>query len=456
MNPLVARFSTCSVENCGAPSVRDFTCQACKQHRYVRHLQPKFHTYPLDVEKEWENRVEDEISQLISQINVPELEKRASALKSNVKCSFKPSSYRDAMMGNANYHAWLDFEDGDRWLLRTPRTVFSDVPCDMVESFIASEYATLKFLEPTKVPAPRVFGFGLASDKGNVVGVSYLLMECLPGAPLDGDLLAADTQQHPSILAQVAEILIELSKHPLPLAGSLIIKDGQNIVSKMASNRFVHLGLSGPFYSTSEYFAAISDQYLVLIADGQVHSQYPTEAFAFYSLARREARNFSSSHTVIPEQFFLKHIDDKGDHLLVNDDGIITGIIDWQFARFVPAIEAFGPSYVTANLSWLYSSTCGVTDLDKQLAIELRQRGADDLAAYMEGNEIARRFHHGLSEGLTKSEAREILEAWQTTLGKVTPLDLDLDSWITEVCEKDPRWEKSKSLVYAQLAGRTS
>jgi aminoglycoside phosphotransferase (APT) family kinase protein len=377
---------------------------------------------------------------------VLELEKRASALKSNVKCSFKPSDYRDAMMGNANYHAWLEFDDGDRWLLRTPRTSFSNVPCDMVEYFIASEYATLKFLESTKVPAPKVFDYGFASGKDNVVGVSYLLMECLPGKARDSDLLESDTQQRSSVLAQVAEILIEISKHPLPLAGSLIIKDGHHSVSKMASNRFVHLDLSGPFPSTSEYFAAISDQYLDLIANGQIHSQHPTEAFAFYSLARREAGKFVSSNTVIPEQFYLKHVDDKGDHLLVNDDGIITGIIDWQFAHFVPAIEAFGPSYVTANLSWLYSSTCGVTDLDKQLAMELRLRGADDLAAYMEGNEIARRFHHGLSEGLARSEAREILVAWRTTLRKDSPLDLDL--WIVEVCEKDTRWEKVLQLSH--------
>ncbi|KAK6004204.1 hypothetical protein QM012_009054 [Aureobasidium pullulans] len=314
----------------------------------------------------------------------------------------------------------------------------------MVDYFIASEYATLKFLEPTKVPAPKAFEFGLASDKDNTVGVSYLLMECLPGTPLDSDLLGAEPEQQQSILAQVAEILIEISKHPVPLAGSLISKDNQNSVSKMASNRFVQLNLSGPFSSTTDYFAAISDQYLDLVADGQVHSKYPAEAFAFYLLARNEARNFNRSDAVGPEEFFLKHVDDKGDHLLINDQGTITGIIDWQFARFVPAMEAFGPSYLTANLDWLYSSNTGVTEIDSQLATELRQRGADKLAGYMESNEIARRFHHGLSEDLIKSEAREILEAWRKTLGKLTPSDLDL--WIAETCDKDPRWEKVQRL----------
>lgn len=385
-------------------------------------------------------RVEDEISQLVDQINVPELEKRASILKGDVACYFKPSNYHDAMLGNANYHAWLIFDDGDRWLVRTPRTVFYDIPQDMVEYFIASEFATLKFLEPTKVPAPKAFGFGLASDENNAVGVSYLLMECLPGKPFNSDLLGAKPQQRQSILAQFAEILIEISKLPVPAAGSLISRVGQTSVSKIASNRFVHLDLSGPFFTTSDYFVAISDQYLDLVADGQVHSQYPTEAFAFYSLARREARVFERSTTVNPEEFFLKHVDDKGDHLLLDDQGIITGIIDWQFARFVPAIEAFGPSYLTANLGWLYSSNTGITTLDKQLAAELRQRGAGNLAGYMESHEIARRFHHGLGQDVTKSEAREMLEAWRKILQEVIPSDLDL--WIAGICDKDPRWEK--------------
>lgn len=48
------------------------------------------------------------------------------------------------------------------------------------------------------------------------------------------------------------------------------------------------------------------------------------------------------------EQFYVKHVDDKGDHLMVDDELNIIGIIDWQMARVVPASEAFGPSLVTA------------------------------------------------------------------------------------------------------------
>lgn len=344
-------------------------------------------------------------------------------------------------MGNANYHAWLTFDDGDQWLLRTPITTFSDFPDDMTEYFVASEYATLKFLEPTNVPAPKVFGYGLASDKDNVIGVSYLLMECLPGEPLhDNELLGADTPQRRGLLAQIADILIEISKYPVSLAGSLMVNDGHSHVSMMASNRFIHLDLLGPFSCASDYFTAVSEQYLDLIADGQLHTRYPVEAFAFYSLARAKVHTFTQSNTVTPQSFFLKHVNDKGDHLLVDEDGKITGIIDWQFARFVPAMEAFGPSYLTANMERLYSRDAGVTDLDKKLAIELRQQGADDIAGYMDSNEIARRFHNGLSDDNTRTEAREMLEAWRKTFGSILPSDLD--SWMSQTCDKDARWEK--------------
>jgi hypothetical protein len=54
------------------------------------------------------------------------------------------------MVGWANYHVRIRFHDGPPpWLLRTPRviTVFSDRPESFLERLVASEYATLKFLE---------------------------------------------------------------------------------------------------------------------------------------------------------------------------------------------------------------------------------------------------------------------------------------------------------------------
>lgn len=151
------------------------------------------------------------------------------------------------------------------------------------------------------------------------------------------------------------------------------------------------------------------------------------------------------------QQFFIKHVDDKGDHLLIDNDYNVTGIIDWQFVRVVPAVEAFGPSYVTADLTSLYSSSTGLSADDGLLAYGFKSRGYHDLAAIAEGNEIMRRFHHGLADGISKNEAREMLKGMVScVLGQGAD---DLDAWIEAMCIKcrnDSRWEKIEALLREQ------
>lgn len=374
----------------------------------------------------WEKSINDEVDELLAKINIPELVQLASSLNNNRPCTFQPGKHLGdgAMMGCANYHAWLLFEDGEKWLIRTPRTNFSDVPMDLLEYMMASEYATLKFLSSTNVPAPRAFGFGLASDASNRVGVSYLLMEALPGRPYYQHDASIQQQQH--VLRQLAQIMAEIGKHPMPQAGSPLW-DGERVhASSVASNRFVSLGLYGPFDSASDYLASIAEQHMDLITDGQLYPEYPKEAFLFYRTLRKHAGELSECNP--PGTFYLKHVDDKGDHLLVDDDFNITGIIDWQFARFVPMSEAFGPSYVTADLESLYSSRTGITEDDKYLARALREVGAEHLAQYFERPESMRKFHHGLASELTLEEARGVLKGMLTVVAghEVT----DLDAWI--------------------------
>ena len=280
-------------------------------------------------------------------------------------------------MGWANYHGWLVFENGERWIVRVPQTGFSDFPLELEEYLVASEYATLRFLEQTKIPSPKRYAYGLASDPSNRVSVSYILMQAMPGSPFYASH-ASDAQKQ-RVFEQLADIMIEIRKYPVQLAGSFVMQDGHTKLSSIASNRFAVLDTYGPFETSLDYTNSITEQYLDLTSDGQIHHTYPLEAFLFYRFLHDNATKIAASD--IAGKFFLKHVDDKGDHLLVDEDFNITGIIDWQFARTVPAAEAFGPSYVTAELEALYSENTGVTDDDLFLANALRDRGSDELAS---------------------------------------------------------------------------
>jgi hypothetical protein len=83
-----------------------------------------------------------------------------------------------------------------------------------------------------------------------------------------------------------------------------------------------------------------------LIADGQLFTSYPAKAYlliVFLFLRDQiEAGNLDDRQQELNDgPFYLKHTDDKGDHILVGDFNVI---INWTFARVVPKYEAFGCS----------------------------------------------------------------------------------------------------------------
>ncbi|KAI1128936.1 hypothetical protein F5Y10DRAFT_264686 [Nemania abortiva] len=450
--PEVPRFATCSWENCGRPTVRGSSCSTCMRHLCAVHLLPRHHKCPsialLD-NATWEMSINKEVEALLAQLDVDQLTRIASSLRQGKPCKFHPENHLGdgAMMGCANYHAWILFDDGVKWIVRIPRVTFSDVPPDLVDYLVESEYATLKFLEIIGVPAPKAHGFGLASNPKNLVKVSYILEDAMPGKPFDVGEATLEQKSH--VYSQYADILTKISRFASEQACSLLPHDGETKEAAIASNRFVSLGRYGPFSDALDYFTSIADLHMDLVADGQLYSEYPKEAFLFHRLLRDRAAPALAAATASTSGFFLKHVDDKGDHILVDENYNITAIIDWQFARLVPACEAFGPSLFTADLNGLYNGTVGLSTDDRLLAECLEQKGRRDLAEFAGGSELARRFQFGFSSELPKSEALAMMRAVLSLLGdNVT--EKELGDWMEKEWSQvanDPRRGKVEKLV---------
>lgn len=335
-----------------------------------------------------------EIGRLRARINEQAVCKLASSLNDGTPCVIEyPSKIvgAGALTGCANYHIRIRFANGSpSWLLRVPRVAGFGVglPVSLAEYLIRSEYATLKFLEMTAVPAPRVFSFGIPSQSTDCgVGVCFLLMEELQGEPWDG------RENTAKVWTNLAGILAELEKHPFPKIGSLSVESPDDLpsVSATASDRFVCLGPYGPFETSTAYYTAWAEQYLALIADGQLYPQFPIEAYLVYRFLRDNA---ASQLSDAEDTFFLKHVDDKGDHLLVDKDLNITGIIDWQMARIVPRREAFGLSLVSADIGAFCDGKVALGQKDIALSTAMREKGPG--LANQTGDEKVRRFFWGL------------------------------------------------------------
>ncbi|EWZ79050.1 hypothetical protein FOWG_16768 [Fusarium oxysporum f. sp. lycopersici MN25] len=350
-----------------------------------------------------------EITDLRAQINDRAVCELTSSLNSGKLCSIEhPSKFVGsvALTGRANYHARIRFDDGsETWLLRVPQVTGFAVgfPVHLAEYLIRSEFATLKFLETTTVPAPRAFSFGNKSqgtDRG--VGVCFLLIEELAGKPWDGQ---GDTYK---VWQGLAEILAELEKHEFHQAGSLCVESPQDqpIISVTASDRFVCLDPWGPFEKSADYYSAWAEQYLVLVTDGQLYPEFPVEAYLVYRFLKDKATELSLHDHV----FFLKHVDDKGDHLMVDEDYNIIGIIDWQMSRLVPRREAFGLSLVSADMNALCNGYVSLSAQDVALSKALGEK-SKSLASYTENDKIRRFFWGlGLETDLTLMQSLRPLE----------------------------------------------
>ncbi|OAQ98148.1 hypothetical protein LLEC1_03071 [Akanthomyces lecanii] len=372
---MLSRFFDCFVTGCSNPSVRVAGgCGVCERHLCFEHLQPPHHSCDqarLTYDATWKSHEMDEVQRLQGGINDAAVSNIVLELTGK-ECTIQHFNYDEGMMGCANYHARVSFSDGSNpWLLRVPRVsrVSTSLPRLLIDDLIRSEFATLKFLENLPIPTARAFAYGVTDDDHGV-GVGFILMEELPGRPWPGAMAGAGSQHSVKIWQQLAETMAEIQKHPFPMAGSLMPDGASSVkVSAMVTDRFFILGPNGPFTTAMDYYTAYAEQYLELIADGQVYTAYPVNAYLLYSFLKEKANQVAADEE---PTFFLKHVDDKGDHLLVDEHFNITGIIDWQGARVVPRQEAFGYSLVSADMGLLCSGKAGLGASDAAFAAASR------------------------------------------------------------------------------------
>jgi aminoglycoside phosphotransferase (APT) family kinase protein len=72
------------------------------------------------------------------------------------------------------------------------------------------------------------------------------------------------------------------------------------------------------------------------VAQGEVHHNNAVNSYLVHRYLLERAPAFSRLEQSDTPQYYLKHMDDKGDHILIDDDYNITGIIDWEWAQTMP------------------------------------------------------------------------------------------------------------------------
>ncbi|KAJ5469741.1 hypothetical protein N7539_009359 [Penicillium diatomitis] len=323
---------------------------------------------------------QDEITKLIDKINIPALISRASALRGGLTCSILQDlrydrSTRSSVMGGMNYHIEISFDDGISWLARVRRSNATSPPAELRDYILRSEVSTLHFLGETQVPVPKVFDFNFCEP--NPIGVGYILMEKLPGSSLRWSL--ATPEQRKKVASQLADIYIELKAHPFAMTGSMH-HPGSYDLGPFARESLTDFHDSqmkalGPFFSIELYFSAHIRLILDLIVRQESYVDRAVDAFLIHRFLLDKVPEACSQRLLDDGKFYLKHADEKGDQILVDEEFNITGIIDWEWAYTDSKSGAFNSPIVLLPVADFYAGKTSIGEDETFLQSALKQKG---------------------------------------------------------------------------------
>ncbi|KAI0172481.1 hypothetical protein GGR52DRAFT_409180 [Hypoxylon sp. FL1284] len=449
---------TCDYDNCHQPAVqRAGDCSLCNSHLCRTHQQDKWHKCPKP-EENWEDYASQyaaaearQMDKLCHKIDSVKVCACASLLREGVPCVTNISAKSlSAMMRGQNCHAEITFQDNVKWLARFRLANISSPPQEVRDYILASEVASMDFLHRhTSIPSPKVFDWARESDPSNPLGqVGYILMEKMEGRPLDWQ--AATPWQKEKIMQQLVDIFLEIEKHPFDLMGSIVPSRNPYSVgiqgfAQYATYRIGKEGPVGPFRSSLEAARAVIELYLAMIASGEIGATHPIDVFLVHRF-RLDLLEDPGEGAVPaePEKFFLKHPDDKGDHILVNSNFDIVGMIDWEWCQTVSKEDTFSSPCMMWPVARFYDGFNDLADEEERLAMIFRERGRDDLAQYVIKGRKTQRFLFALGPGTgSHNDRKTFIDLFMGLRRAFNATEEDWEDWRTKSLEK---W-KSEELL---------
>ncbi|KAE8331968.1 hypothetical protein BDV39DRAFT_200623 [Aspergillus sergii] len=290
-----------------------------------------------------------------------------------------------------NYHIEILF-DGVRWLARIRRFNATSPPPDLRDYIMRSGVATLQCLSQTKVPAPKKFDYGLHGQ--TPVGVGYILMEKLPGKSLRWSL--ASSEQRRKVMDQLADIYIELESLPFNNMGSLD-RPGTDHIGPFARESLTHYINSqrlplGPYTNNRGYLCASIELNMDLIKKSESYARREIDAFLVHRFLLDCIPEVLLYHSFDDGLFYLRHADGKVDHILIDDDYDVTGIVDWEYAYTESKPAAFKSHIMLLPVADFYNGVNCIGEEEVSFANILEQKGNKDLADIVRNGRLLHRF----------------------------------------------------------------
>ena len=243
------------------------------------------------------------------------------------------------------------FADGTLWILKVPASGHSQCWDVHAREALTSEAFTMRLIRrETTIPVPEVFAFDASLE--NELGCPFILMEWIHGKPLhdvwftQGVSHAKREQIRVRALQGIAEAITQLNSFAFNQGGSLLF-DAKGNFTGIGSSNVVDLEKQyakmyskdydntmafcqhGPFTDPNSYLSSLLD------AREERGERCEVEEGA-YKLLRLFIEWSVTTGNTKEKQFVLAHADLDYQNILVNTDGYLAGIVDWDGVAAVP------------------------------------------------------------------------------------------------------------------------
>ncbi|KAG8169937.1 hypothetical protein KVR01_000682 [Diaporthe batatas] len=271
--------------------------------------------------------------------------------------------------GSYNFNIEIIFDDGIV-LFRFPIPGVGVYPDDKIQT----EVATMRYVaDHTNIPVPHIYRWGTAAENPTRLHVPFIIMDYIPHATTIGQALEDPDFKIPSIpesekrdylYQQMADISLQLYKLSSDRIGSLeILDDGKYAVTSaplphntayQVVNCSVPVAVLPPrdeiYSSSKEYLADAADMHVAALLF--MNEKFMGSAddcknkFVARHLVRKILHERQQAQSGQPREVFRLWGDDfRPESVLLDKNGVVVGVVDWEFTYFAPETYYSNPPW---------------------------------------------------------------------------------------------------------------
>ncbi|KAK4159555.1 kinase-like domain-containing protein [Cladorrhinum sp. PSN259] len=255
--------------------------------------------------------------------------------------------------GSYNLVHIIQFDDGFQLIIRIPATGWGEGITATATNAIESHVVTLRLIASrTTIPVPQVYSFDTTAS--NAIGAPYICMSFISGQTLaaawfDDTLKTPLEDRRLKILNTLSQCLAQLGQFSFSKIGSIIHEQESGEATRTVGPCYdwsenedgtFHVTASGPYNTASEYL----DDHFVVTDDRK----------SPWKVAATMVTRAAVQHLPFGEPsdgFVLAVPDFDSQNIMVDDEGNLTGIIDWDLVQTVPRCVGYSryPGWITRD-----------------------------------------------------------------------------------------------------------